>query len=349
MDFQLTEEQPMVQKTAREFADDRGPAPVAAAIDREHRHPAELVGRDGRAWGFWASSVPEEWGGGGMDVVSYVIAMEEISRACASTGVIMSVNNSLVCDPINRFGTEAQKQALADAAGLGQAAGLLRAVASPRPAPTPPRSARPRSSRPMAPGSSAAPRTGSPTARSPTSACCSAMNDRSMGAQRHHSVHRRRWHRDGVRCGKPDDKLGIRGSDVVADVLEDVRLPGQRAAGRGRRRLQGRHVDARRRPHRHRVAGPRHRARRVRSGPRLGPRAQDLRQGDQPAPGDPVQAGRHGDRDRRGAAPDPARGVAQGPEAAVRQGVGHGQALRLGRRQQVRARGHRRSSAATAT
>ena len=51
-----------------------------------------------------------QYGGAGLDHVSYVLVMEEISRACASTGVIMSVNNSLVCDPINRFGTEAQKK-----------------------------------------------------------------------------------------------------------------------------------------------------------------------------------------------------------------------------------------------
>ena len=60
--------------------------------------------------GFLGIAVPEEYGGSGFDHVSYALAMEEISRACASTGVIMSVNNSLVCDPIYRFGTEEQKK-----------------------------------------------------------------------------------------------------------------------------------------------------------------------------------------------------------------------------------------------
>src|SRR5689334_24199993 len=59
--------------------------------------------------GFLGVAVPEAWGGAGMDTVSYVLAMEEISRACASCGVIMSVNNSLVCDPILKFGTDEQK------------------------------------------------------------------------------------------------------------------------------------------------------------------------------------------------------------------------------------------------
>src|SRR5882757_4426451 len=103
MQFSLTEEQAAVQRTAREFA------PKAAEIDREHRHPSELVQRMAEL-GFLGIAVPESYGGSGFDNVSYVIAMEEISRACASTGVIMSVNNSLVCDPIVRFGTEAQKK-----------------------------------------------------------------------------------------------------------------------------------------------------------------------------------------------------------------------------------------------
>src|SRR6187455_1225155 len=108
MDFKLTEEQLAVQTTAREFAQNEV-LPKAAEIDREHRHPAELVKRMAEL-GFLGIAVPEPYGGSGFDHVSYVLAMEEVSRACASTGVIMSVNNSLVCDPIYRFGTEAQKQ-----------------------------------------------------------------------------------------------------------------------------------------------------------------------------------------------------------------------------------------------
>jgi butyryl-CoA dehydrogenase len=108
MQFSLTEEQLLVQKTARDFAQGEV-LPKAAEIDREHRHPAELVARLAEL-GFLGIAIPEQWGGAGMDHVSYILAMEEISRACASTGVIMSVNNSLACDPINRFGTDAQKQ-----------------------------------------------------------------------------------------------------------------------------------------------------------------------------------------------------------------------------------------------
>src|SRR3982751_6662717 len=106
MDFKPTEDQLAVRETAREFAQQEV-LPKAAEIDREHRHPTELVKRMAEL-GFLGMAIPEEYGGSGFDHVSYALAMEEISRACASTGVIMSVNNSLVCDPILRFATEAQ-------------------------------------------------------------------------------------------------------------------------------------------------------------------------------------------------------------------------------------------------
>jgi hypothetical protein len=124
MDLRLSDEQLMAQKTAAEFA--RGEVlPRAADIDREHRFPAELVRRMAEL-GFLGIAIPEQYGGAGLDTVSYVLALEEISRGCASsTGVIMSVNNSLVCDPLLKFGTEAQKQKWLSAARHGSAARLL--------------------------------------------------------------------------------------------------------------------------------------------------------------------------------------------------------------------------------
>ncbi len=108
MDFDLTEEQRMIRDTARDFAA-REVAPKAAAIDKESRWPDEIVKRMADL-GFLGMMVPEQYGGGGLDAVSYAIAMEEISAACASTGVIMSVNNSLFCDPVTKFGSEEQKK-----------------------------------------------------------------------------------------------------------------------------------------------------------------------------------------------------------------------------------------------
>ena len=110
MNLELTPEQKMIRDTSREFAT-REVLPHAATIDREHRYPREIIAKLG-SLGLMGVAVPEAWGGAGMDTVSYALALEEISRACAATGVIMSVNNSLVCGPLLAHGTEAQKHAL---------------------------------------------------------------------------------------------------------------------------------------------------------------------------------------------------------------------------------------------
>ncbi|MGE5445477.1 MAG: acyl-CoA dehydrogenase [Ignavibacteriales bacterium] len=105
---ELTDEQQMIRDVARDFAQNEI-KPVAAELDREGRFPADLVKKMGEL-GFMGIFIPDEYGGSGMDTLSYVLALEEICKACASTGVIMSVNNSLVCDPIYEFGTEEQKK-----------------------------------------------------------------------------------------------------------------------------------------------------------------------------------------------------------------------------------------------
>jgi len=108
MQFDLTETQQMLRDTCREFAA-RELVPNARRWDEEHRFPEEAVKKLGEL-GLMGVAVPEEWGGAGADNVSYALAMEEISRGCASTGVIMSVNNSLYCDPVLRYGTDEQKR-----------------------------------------------------------------------------------------------------------------------------------------------------------------------------------------------------------------------------------------------
>jgi len=108
MTFDLTAEQQMIQTMAREFADGEI-APIAGEIDRAERFPRETVKRMGEL-GLLGIAVPERWGGSGADMVSYVVALEEVSRACASHGAIMSVNNSLYCYPVLTFGTDAQRE-----------------------------------------------------------------------------------------------------------------------------------------------------------------------------------------------------------------------------------------------
>jgi len=103
----LSEVQEMVQRTAREFTENEI-KPVASINDREHKFPKEIINKLGEL-GFMGMNVPEEHGGSGLDYLSYILALEEISKGCASTGAIMSVNNSLVCAPLENFGNECQK------------------------------------------------------------------------------------------------------------------------------------------------------------------------------------------------------------------------------------------------
>jgi butyryl-CoA dehydrogenase len=123
VDLELSPEQTMIRDTARELAA-KEILPKAADIDRQHRYPKEVVARLAEL-GLMGVAVPQEWGGAGMDTVSYALALEEISRACASTGTIMSVNNSLVCDPLLRFGTDAQKKSWLLALASGQKLGCF--------------------------------------------------------------------------------------------------------------------------------------------------------------------------------------------------------------------------------
>ncbi len=108
MQFQLTEEQLMIQKAAREFAQNEC-KPGVIERDEKQKFPAEQVKMMGEL-GFLGMMVDPKYGGGGMDAVSYVLAMEEISKIDASCSVVMSVNNSLVCWGLEHFGTEEQKQ-----------------------------------------------------------------------------------------------------------------------------------------------------------------------------------------------------------------------------------------------
>jgi butyryl-CoA dehydrogenase len=108
MQIELTEEQMLLRDTCREFSD-RELRPNARRWDREHKFPAEAVHKAFEL-GLGGVAVPSEWGGAGMDNVAYALAIEEISRGCASVGVTLSVNNSLYCDPVLEYGTDEQKK-----------------------------------------------------------------------------------------------------------------------------------------------------------------------------------------------------------------------------------------------
>src|SRR5579864_4526774 len=106
MDFTLSEEHRLVQSTVREWATARL-LPRAAEMDRSGTYPREFI-RELGEMGLTGVFIPEEYGGGGMDTVSYCIVIEEIARAEAALAAVLSVNNSLDCYPIFAFGDERQ-------------------------------------------------------------------------------------------------------------------------------------------------------------------------------------------------------------------------------------------------
>ena len=123
MNFELSEEQLMIQKAARDFAQERL---LPGVIDRDEKQyfPNELVQEMGEL-GFMGMMVDPQYGGSGMDAISYVLAMEEISKVDASAAVIMSVNNSLVCAGLEKYGSEEQKQKFLTPLATGQKIGAF--------------------------------------------------------------------------------------------------------------------------------------------------------------------------------------------------------------------------------
>ena len=108
MKLELNDQQKMIQKMVREFAE-KEVGPIAAELDKKEEYPTKTLEKMAKL-GLLGAIIPTEYGGAGLDTVSYTTIVEEISRKCASTGVITSVHNSLVSWPIMKYGTEEQKK-----------------------------------------------------------------------------------------------------------------------------------------------------------------------------------------------------------------------------------------------
>ncbi len=225
-DLTLTQEQELVQRTARDFATERL-LPRAAEFDQKAEVPSEIV-RELGSLGFMGIYVPDEWGGAGLDMVSYVLALEEINRACASTGVIMSSHVSLVCDPLLRFGTDEQKARWLRPLASGEELGCF-ALSEPA--------------------------TGSDAAAMRTSARrdgdgwllngtknfitngsradVALVFAQTDAAQKHKGIAAFIVERGapGFSVGKLEHKLGIRGSDTAQLAFQDCRVPGSNLLG----------------------------------------------------------------------------------------------------------------------
>jgi len=123
MKLELSDQQKMIQKMVREFAE-KEVAPIAAELDKKGEYPTKTLEKMAKL-GLLGIIVPKEYGGAGLDTISYSIIIEEISRKCASTGVITSVHNSLVAWPIKKYGTEEQKKKYLPMMAKGEAIGAF--------------------------------------------------------------------------------------------------------------------------------------------------------------------------------------------------------------------------------
>ena len=226
MKLHLTDEQAMIQAMAREFADTHV-RPIAAEIDRDGRFPHETVKRMGEL-GLMGIAVPERWGGAGGDVVSYVVALEEIAKACASHAVIMSVNNSLYGDPVLTSGTDEQRARFLKPVASGHALGCF--------ALTEPQAGSDASNQ-----ATTARRDGDhyvvtgrklfiTNGREATFALVFAQTDRQQG-HRGISAFVVEKGTPGFTVSKTEDKLGIRASDTAELVFEEVRVPAANRLG----------------------------------------------------------------------------------------------------------------------
>jgi butyryl-CoA dehydrogenase len=226
MDIELTDEQRQVKDLCREFAD-KALKPNARRWDAEHQFPRDAV-KQLAEMGLLGVAVPPQWGGAGMDNVSYAIAMEEISRGCAGTSVIMSVNNSLYCDPVLKFGTDEQKERLLVPFARGEKLGAFALT-------------EPMSGSDAAEMRTVAEKRGSEYVLSGSKNFITngpqadvilvfAMTDR---AKRHKGISAFLVPSDapGFSRGKPDDKVGIRASGSCTVFFEGCTIPEKQRLG----------------------------------------------------------------------------------------------------------------------
>ena len=227
MNFQLTEEQILIQKTARAFADNEL-APGAVERDDKKIWPREGVKQMGEL-GFMGMMVDPKWDGGGMDSISYTIAMEEISRVEASSGVIMSVNNSLVCYLLEKFGSDFLKEKYLKPLASGKKLGAFSL-------------SEPQSGSDASNMRTIAKKEGdhyiiSGTKNWVTNGINSnyvilfAVTEKGIGYKGVSCfIVEKGW--DGLETGKPENKLGIRASDTCELYFDNVKVPVENLIGK---------------------------------------------------------------------------------------------------------------------
>ncbi len=226
MSFKLTEEQLMIQSMVRDLAREEF-APGAMERDRRKQFPADNLQKLAEL-GLMGMMVPPEWGGSGADTVSYVLALAEVAYACASTAVVMSVHNSIVCESLLCYGTEVQKEKYLRKLAAGEIIGAF---------------------------SLTEPNAGSDPSRQTTKAVRDGKHWVLNGSKRFTTTGQNagltivtaktddgKAHRGisaflvpkgtrGLSTGPLEDKMGLRASDTCDLILEDCRIPADHLLG----------------------------------------------------------------------------------------------------------------------
>jgi alkylation response protein AidB-like acyl-CoA dehydrogenase len=226
MNFDFSEDQLRVRDAVREFAE-KEIAPGTASREKSGEFPKAIVEKLG-AMGIMGMMVPEPYGGSGSDCLSYVLAVEELARVCASTAVIVSVNNSVFCYPVWKFGTEEQKTTILAEAASGRALGAYALT-------------EPQSGSDAANQKTRAERDGGGYVLNGAKAWITnagearwylvmAMTEPSAGT-RGITAFLVSADDPGVRPGPAEDKMGLRASKTGALYLENVRIPASRRLG----------------------------------------------------------------------------------------------------------------------
>ena len=226
MSYKLTDEQLMIQAMVREFSR-KVVAPEAAERDRNKEFPAQILKKMGEL-GFMGMMIPPEYGGEGADTISYVLALSEIAYSCASTAVVMSVHNSIVCESIFHFGTEEQKQRYLKPLTAGKIIGAF-ALTEPH-----------AGSDPVAQITTAV-RDGDSyiingvkrfisTGKNAGLVIVTAKTDETL---RHKGISAFIIPKktQGLVVGRTEDKLGLRASDTTDLIFEDCRIPAENLLG----------------------------------------------------------------------------------------------------------------------
>jgi len=226
LNFELTEEQVSVRDAVRAFAENEI-APGVAEREKKSEFPHAIIQKLAEM-GILGMMVPEQYGGAGADCLSYILAIEELSRVCASTAVIVSVNNSVFCYPVWKFGTEEQKKTILAEVASGRALGAYALTES-------------QSGSDAANQKTRAVRDGDHYVLDGTKVWITnageakwylvmAMTDPGAGT---HGISGFLVSADdpGVRPGTPEDKMGLRASKTAELFLEKVRVPASRRLG----------------------------------------------------------------------------------------------------------------------